>query len=270
MYLYYENSLLNKLIISLAKPFSNLESEYICSYDKFEDIDIRKIIESIPNDDLVFLSSSFIETLVLESKIPEETPLKITFIIRDAEEIETDTYSILNWYIYWTNMQNNLHDEEIDKELIDTVYSYFYKLPSLTERRIVEYLTSLLQLPNKRFVEILKNETISMIMTRGKTYLEQKNREIEKDKNNSTTKIIKEIRCSLCISNYLETAFQILDKTNVEAVLLFDINLRTASVDIVVVPRDSNKSPFSHLTRYRNGFMNGFRMTFKEFVDLLG
>lgn len=269
MYLYYENSILNKLIISLVKPFSNLDEEYVTSYDKFEDIDLAKIIDSTPNDELVFISASFIEPIVLEAKIPSETSLRITFIIRDAEETETDSYTILNWYIYWTNMLNTLQDEGIERELIDCIYSYFYKLPSVTERRIVEYLTSLLTLSQQRYVDVLKNETLSMITTRGKNYLEQKSREINRDKNNSTTKVIKSIRCSLCISNYLETAFQILDKTNVDAVLLFEINLRTYSVDVTIIPRDMNKIPFSHLVRYRNGFINSFRITFQEFVDIL-
>jgi hypothetical protein len=258
---------LNKLIVSLVKPFSNLEEENISSYDKFENLDIIKIIDSTPNDEILIISSSFIDPSILDIKIPQETPIKVTFIIRDADEIETDNYTVLNWYIYWTNMLNSLHDEDIDREIVDYVYNYFHKIPSVNERRVVEYLASLLSVSQQRFVDILKNETLSMIMTRGKNFLEQKSQEIIRDKNNSTTKIIKDIRCSLCISNYLESAFQILDKTNVDAVLLFEINLRKYSVDVTIVPRD-NKIPFSHLIKYKSGFIGSFRITFQEFVDI--
>jgi hypothetical protein len=269
MYLYYENSVLNKLIISLVKPFSHLEEEFLTPYDKFEDLDFNKIIDSIPNEELIIISASFIEPSVIATKICGDSPLQITFIIRDADEIETDNYTVRNWYIYWTNMLNCLQDEEIDRELIDYVYNYFYRPPSINERRVVEYLTSLISYPQQRFVDVLKNETLSMIMVRGKTYLEQKARELLRDRNNSTTKIIKNIRCSFCISNYLETAFQILDKTNVDCVLLFEINLKTYSVDVTIVPRDATKIPYSHMVKYRNGFINSFRITFQEFVDML-
>jgi hypothetical protein len=269
MYLYYENSVLNKLIVSLVKPFSNLEEEFVISYEKFEDLDLAKIVDSCPNEELVFISASFIDPSFLDTKVPKGSPVQLVFIMRDGEEVETDDYTILNWYIYWTNMLNTLQEEGIERELVDWVYNYFYKLPSISERRVVEYLTSLLPFPQNRFVDVLKNETLSMIMTRGKNYLEQKNREIVRDKNNSTTKIIKDIRCSLCISNYLETAFQILDKSNVDVVLLFEINLKNYSVDVTIIPRDANKIPFPHLVKYRNGFISNFRITFREFVDIL-
>lgn len=268
MYLYYENSILNKFIVCLVKPFSTLEDEYVTAFDKFEDLDFVKIINSLPNEELVFISASFIDPSVLKSKIPPSSPLHITFVIRDAEEEETDDYTVLNWYIYWTNMLNNLQEEDIERELIDNVYNYFYKTPSVTERRIVEYLTSLISLPQQRFVDVLRNETMSMIVTRGKNYIEQKTREINREKNNATTKVIKDVRCSLCISNYLETAFQILDKSNVEAVLLFEINLKSKSVDVCMVPRES-KVPFTHLVKYRNGFISSFRISFQEFIDIL-
>lgn len=269
MYLYFENTVLNKLIISLVKPFSNLEEEYVVSYDKFEDLDIKRIVDSTPNEELFFLSASFIDGSMIEAKTDYDFPCKITFIIRDANEIETDNYSVLNWYIYWTNMLNTLAEEGIDKEIIDYAYNYYHKIPTVSERRIVEYLTSLLPFTQRRYVDVLKNETFSMLLTRGKNYLEQKSREINRDKANSTTKIIKDIRCSLCISNQLETAFQILDKSNVDVVLLFEINLRTYSVDVIMVPRDSNRIPFAHLVKYRNGYLCGFRMSFQEFVNIL-
>jgi hypothetical protein len=268
MYVHYENTVLNKLIISLVKPFSNLDEERVLPFDKFDDLDIVKIIDTIPNEELTILSSSFIEPLMLEKKVPPDVPLKVTFIIRDAEEIETDVYSVLNWYIYWTNMLNVLQDEDIDREIVDNVYQYFYKLPTINQRRVVEYLSSLLQFSRSRYIEVLRNETLPMIMNRGKNYIEQKNRELSRDKTNSATKVIKDIRCSLCISTYLESAFQILEKSNVDVVLLFEVNLKSYTVDVTMVPRNE-KVPFSHLITQRSGFLSNFRISFQEFVDLL-
>lgn len=271
MFVYFENTILNKLIVALVSPFSCLENERLNSYEKFEDLDINKLINEVSHEELVILSSTYIPIDIINDKLSQwkSVPLTITFIIKDAEELATDNYSILNWYMYWTNMLNTLNDHEIDREIIDSVYQYFHKFPTLNQRRIVEYLTSLIPLPNTRFIEILKNETLSMIMIRGKNFIEQKTPEITRDRKNSTTKIIKDIRCTLCISSYVETAYQILDKGNSEAVLLFEINLKTSDVDVIIVTKDVNKIPFSHLVKYKNGILSSFRISFKEFVDCL-
>jgi len=270
MFVYYENTVLNKLIVTFVKPFCSLEEERLTSYEKFEDLDLLKIIDKSPHEELTVISSSFIPMDVIESKLQDvDFLLKIRFIIKGAEDVEAESYCVFNWYIYWANILNAVQEQDVDKEIIDNVYQYFHKFPTLSQRRIVEYLNSILSLPRSRFLEILKNETLSMVLTKGKNYIEQRHQEFIRDKNNSTTKVIKDIRCAMCISSYIETAFQILDKLNVDVVMLFEINLKTSSVDVTLVPRDGSKIPFSHLIKYRNGLMSMFRITFREFVDYL-
>lgn len=281
MLLIYEKTILNKFIISLVTPFCNLPDEKIIDIINFDNLDIPDIIEKCTDDEIYIILSTSVNYQALKDKIPDVSPVKFLFIanVKDYESDGNDNFKILNWHIYWSNVVNNLKSGKcyynIDSELIDYIFEFTKKIPSTPQRRAYEYLTSILNLSRSRFLEILSNEQLNTILTKGKLQIEQKQQEINKERDNSITKVIKKYRCCLCISNYLETAFQILERTNVNIVLLAEINLKYDSVIMRMIPQD-NKLKDEELPLYdlfekqfqKNGFIRIFKISFEEFNNI--
>ena len=262
-----ENTILNKLIVSLADSFVNLDESQITFYDYYEDVYFDKIDKE--EEEIIVISS----TLMYDDdfrKISENLTSHFIFIAKDAEETLNEEYVVTNWYIYWTNAINNLNKNyEFDEEIINMIFQYYQKYPSPSQRRIIEYLSVHLGSTRKTFVEILANETLQMIQNRGKQVIENKQKIINKDKNNALIKSINNIRYALCVSNYFETAYQINDTLNVDGVILFEISLRKNFVTTSIIMKEKDNSLFSNRKISKSGHIYSLRIDFSEFVDLI-
>ena len=264
MLIFYENTILNKLIVSSI--FDEIQDDNIISFERlFENINIDD-----SETEVMIICSSSVQKDEIEKYMNESRhTCNFTFILKDIEESVHDNYIISNWYIYWTNAYNALMNQNIEDELIKNIFHYYQQYPSISQRRIIEYLNFHLSLPNKRFIEILSNETASMIQHKGRNVIEQKQNEINKDKNNSLIKTLNKVRYAFCVSNFIETAFQLIDNLHVSVVVLFELNLKNSFVNVKIITKDNQTHIFSNRSHLKNGSLSVLRITFQEFIDVI-
>ena len=270
MLVFYENSVINKLIVSAADTFNELPEDNVCPFERFEDLDLDEKNNFQDTEVTIITSSNIDEENVLQlvSSI-EHSPLNLVFIIKDAEEKVTESFIITNWYIHWSNAINNLTKEypSLELEIIDSVFKYYQQFPSLSQRRIFEYLNSHITQSRRRFIEIVTNETLSMLQTKGRNVIDQRQKEINKDKRNALIKTFDKRRYALCVSNYCESAFQLIETANLHAVIVFELNLKRNFVNVVVVSKTKEEHIFSSRPHLQSGFCSILRITFEDFVD---
>lgn len=276
MLIYYENSVLNKIVVSVADTFNSLPENNVQPFEHFEDLDFVDLIENSGDElEITIICSSNIHanviSKIMNDSLPGGGPINFVFVIKDAEEENQDSYIITNWYIHWTNAINNLTKEYslVELEVIDCIFKYYQQFPTLSQRRIVEYLNSHLLQTRRRFIEILTNETLSILQTRGRNVIEQKQKEINKDKKNALIKTFKKRRYALCVSNYIESAFQLIETANLNAVIVFELDLKKSFVNVTVVSKTKDEHIFSSRPHLQSGFCSNLRITFAEFIDVI-
>jgi DNA-binding Lrp family transcriptional regulator len=265
--LIYENTILNKLIVTFTTPFCNYDNKDLVTFDNCDDL--SEILEIHAKDvnyhEVYILISSEINTDFIFKNCQPEFSGDIFIICKNIEYLEN--FNISNWHIYWTNAMTEIHKmSDIDREIINNLnYSY----PVLTQRRLNEYLTVHCSTPKERFISLLSNETLSMMLNRGRHIIESKQLEIDRDKEGSKTKIINGKRYCFCISHHVETAYQIIERNNTEIVLLFNINLKKSLVNVSCVTATNVKSIFEDKIMYKTNNISKLKITFQEFLDIL-
>lgn len=273
MLLYYENSVLNKIIVSMADTFNDLPEDNVRPFERFDDLDVGEIVQN-SGEELevtVICSSNVQEEEIAKAMTGISNSMNFVFVIKDAEEQISEDFILTNWYIHWTNAINNLSKAYslMELEVIDNIFKYYQQFPSLSQRRIFEYLNSHLAQSRRQFIEVLTNETLSMLQTKGRNVIEQRQKEINKDKRNAVIKTFQKRRYALCVSNYTETAFQLLETANLDVVLVFELNLKKQIVNVTVVSKTKEEHIFSGRPHLQSGFCSTLRIAFKEFIDAI-
>lgn len=269
--LVYENTILNKFIITFTSPFNNLNQNELIPYNDLDDLNILLELNSKNAENIYILISSIIdEKYIIDNCTLLTYDGNITIICKNIEYMEN--YQISNWHIYWTNAVTEIHKNyfDIDNEIINNLN---YNYPNLSQRRLYEYLITHCDTNKESFINILLNKTLSMMLNSGRSNIENKQKEISRDIECSKTKIIqsngKNIRYSLCISHHLETAYQILDRSNAEIVLLFNINLKKSIVNVSIISSTQIKSILSDKSLYKDNNIDKLKISFQEFLEII-
>uniref|UniRef100_A0A6C0JQQ4 Uncharacterized protein n=1 Tax=viral metagenome TaxID=1070528 RepID=A0A6C0JQQ4_9ZZZZ len=275
MFLIYENSVLNKIIISSIEPFFSLSEDKCFSIEKIEDFDFSSVTDLVKDEiDIFFLVSSNVDVKSLESMIKLTEFLSFNLIIKDFEDVENkyfDNCIMVNWYIYWSKTQNVLiKDYSVDKELLDKIFLYFQHYPSKEQRQIIEYLNYRLSDNRNDFLSIFCNQQSNTIQFKGKKMIEEKQKEINKSKNRSIFKVVDNVGYKMIVSNCIESAFQILDKPNIDIVMLFDVNLKKNNIDVTIVTKTKkeNKILFCNISR-KDTYLSYATINMDEFIHLI-
>lgn len=271
-YLIYENTVANMFIVSMTPSFHDLPDTHLKAVASFEDINFPDLLEQDYQSEIVYiLCSSYVKPEILDKYIPDHTPFEIRIIMKDAEECVRDNYSIMNWYIHWSTMTAQIHSKYgIELAIAYGVADYYVTVPTDIQRRIMEYLDRLKYESRTRFIEVLSNQSCQSMNNYGKAIIDGKQREIDVDKSNASTKVINHMKYTYCVSNYIETAFQLLKKSP-DFVILFVVNLKKYTVTGTIISRDETKRHyFSGCITHKLGtYMERFTLTFDEFIDFI-
>lgn len=235
-YVFYENTILNKLIVSSMNIFANLvEDNFIPIEDDLFTIEtFSPPAEEV--DKIFIIFSSKINLCTLDSihkNLTEKKYIKIFYMIKD--EIEY-TENFLNWYTSWSVTKDALINYGVDENLLSLIYEYYsMRLPTVKHRRIVEYLKQYLHLIRAHFVSILvKESNFTSMESNGSNLINMQKYRLRKEINESKFIVIKNE-----YENIIEEEKQtmkrvvIIPSANVEAAL--DVLARRADCDCVAL-----------------------------------
>lgn len=248
MLLFYENDVLNRMIVTYHPCFNEVPESLLYKIDiEMTERDVFEIIRSHPNEQVVFLYSG---TVLFQSH--EDTKI----IAKSLERENDDDIPHENWYDYWATTISYLKDEELPKY----AYEYYHKVPMVNTRRVVEALKNCSSLK----VTIDSNSCSSLIL-QGRNLIERLQPIYTKHKNNSVRKTIDGVDCTLIVSDFLEPGYQLMD-IGIKNVLVCEVNLKR---DIVMITIISTENLLEQYVVSRRGIYKVARLALAVFQSLL-
>ncbi len=217
MHLIYENNIPNKLIVSFDKTFSYLQDNEISFFNEYDLEKIITIIKSKDSNDVVILLTSNPQDVFFQ---------ELNDLLYDIEYIVKDNLNYQNWYVYWTSVT-----KELSEEIITSINSVYFSsnLPSITQRRVCEYLKFCCSFSDKKFHDIIINTPFNILQQEGKKILESYQDNVNKHKQ--TTLRYRNNSC-FCVSDFNETAYQLLTDSYITIVYLCEVNLFKRKVKV--------------------------------------
>jgi hypothetical protein len=251
MFIVYENSLLNKLILS----FSNLSVVPESNLTSFEDVEIepfdflfdlsKKVVD---DPEVLFLCSTTILTKRL-LEILRKCPKDFDFIIsiKDFEIANKDDFipiKTTNWRNYWMSCTNTLKVEGCPKDLFGSVMDYQRGIANLAQRRIYAALESAVHLSKDSFASFIKsNIDVYQLQRHGMEILSKLEGQIQKDKNMCLDRTFDGKRYTITVSTITESAFQLFEMAGGSSiVLLCQINLSKQNVVVHILTKKEGEN----------------------------
>jgi len=229
----YENTVPNKFIIDFSYLSSTPEDQFF----PFEDIHSLKIPEKC-EECLILISSTPIKKTLDKVIKPFVNFVKITLAIRNYDDSNSDDgYECENWQLFWASAVKSLDEKNIEPDVRDAIFSYYYKLPSLIQRRIYECIYKNINIDRYTFTKQLENTPIQVYQTNGRKIIESKQKLITRAINTTLHKNIDKVRYAICVSDFLETAFQLMEHTTAEVIVLCRVQPNCGDVDVTIVSK---------------------------------
>lgn len=250
MFVVYEDTLLNKLILTFTE-LGFISEERLIS---FEDVETEPFefftnLQTRMHDDpeLLFLCSTTILSKRLEEiidKVPKSIDLVVS--IKDFEEVNKELINTktTSWRHYWLSATNTLKKEGCPKEVFESVMAYQRGIANLAQRRMYVALKKASTGSKHSFVNFVRTSATDVVhLTKiGKDELYKLESQIQKDKNTTLDKTINDKRYSIVVSNILESAFQIFEMAGGNTiVLLCQINLAKRNVIVHILSKVENE-----------------------------
>jgi hypothetical protein len=246
MFIVYENSLLNKLIISFSN-LANVPEDNLVAFEDVETepfdflLDLPKKISDDP--EVLFLCSTTILTKRLV-EILRKTPKDFEFIIsiKDFETANKDDFipiKTTNWRNYWMSCTNTLKTEGCPKELFESVMAHQRGIANIAQRRIHVALSSATCMSKQSFTNFIRSSTDVVQLQRvGMEILLKLESQIQKDKNTCLDRTIDGKRYTVVVSNIIESAFQLFEMTGGSStILLCQMNLSKQNVIVHILTK---------------------------------
>lgn len=248
---FYENNVANKLIVSAIKPFANLPDEQKHSFDNLFDLSFSEITSThVDATDIYLISTTAYSKELLDNKLPKFAPYNLYLVIKDSDIVETHEvfYKVLNWYIFWSGLKSFFETKTLNNDLLTDIFNGTCSIPTLTQRRLMCYFTSVTDLPTESFLKIF-DENIQSLIVRGKTMLDNKRQDLIRALKNSRSNIITasfennepiSLRCTWFAGNDPELVWRTFDKTNSECIALMEFNLKDNLISIKLYCKNTN------------------------------
>lgn len=254
MIVVFEDDLLNLTIVTYHKLFRDLPESSLHKFNiNSTERSITELTRSYPNETVVIIYSGsiFLNVLGENIRIIAKTPL----IDLSEEQI------FENWYDYWANSITTL-----DEEIVKYIYDYYHKIPSMMSRRIVEVLKTAVD--RNSFKNLLYNNSCNNLQFQGRQLIEKIQPNIQYDNDTSLQRSINGHDCTILLTNYLESPFQLLDK-GFDNISICKINLKQREVIITSISKDSQINIFGITPIHERGIYKTIKISLELFVDYI-
>jgi hypothetical protein len=253
MIILYEDDILNLIIVTYHRIFKDIPDSFLHKFtlDTTEK-SLSEIITKTPNETVVLIYSG--------SNFLNLSGENIKIIAKEYGHSGLEERIHENWYEYWSSSIS-----DVDEEIAKNVHEYYHGIPSIFSRRLVECLkTSEDRLSLKN---LLSNNSANSIQFQGRQHIEKLQHMIKHDNDSSPQKEIEGVNCTIVISNFLESAFQLLDR-GFNNILLCKINLKQKEVTITII----SKNPVNILDNFiihKRGIFKTARISLETFISYL-
>ena len=255
MFIFYENDILNKIIVTFHPIFKNVPDSNTISIDlDSSEGDILDKLKDNPNDKHIFLYSGSVFL-----KIFDDYDVVIISISQSSGSSE-------NWYEYWGTAVSFVKNEE----LITAIYDYYYKIPTQLTRRVLENIKRNLYVDRYKFEDIIKSNSFNGLQLQGRSIIESYQNSITRDKNKSIRICIDDKNYTLCLTSYIESIYQLMD-LGINDLFMVEINIRSLMVTMTHVSNltDSFPNTLKPFIVYKRGIYTIAHVTFEIFFSLI-
>jgi hypothetical protein len=250
--LYYEDGLMNKIIATVTLPFENFDENSVRSFNNICELTFHPLERVTDEDEIYIMFHSRVKQELID-KLIDQSMTRLTFIIKD-NEYESEDASYINWNIMWSDARRNLEHLHVEPEIMEIIFNYYKSVPTLRQRRIVEYLNGYLSQTKTKFLEVLLNEKhINLFESHGISKLQTNKKNVDDSIARSSKRMINKDMYYVSVSNNLEVAFEILKRQiDVKSCLLLELDLKQSLLHIKEVslidplfPWDMKCGPYS-------------------------
>ena len=179
MFVFYEETILNYILMTLAHPFCSLSNDKIAGFKDFQALK-QEDVENTKEEDIFILLTTRYTMEALETILPNRLK-QIVVLMKDEPEDQTEQYRLVNWYIYWNRVEA-AHPSF--KELLTELFIPADRLPDLVQRNIIEYFSGQMCKGREEF-KIHLHESKNKIFSMGKKMIAIKQPIISEDIKNS-------------------------------------------------------------------------------------
>ena len=251
MKIFYENTVNNKIILSFHSKFRSISEDCIYPFTTLESIltlDLKK-----STDEIYILLQTYIDKDQLDNYFNGYNDIYI--ITRFNSETRNEEYTLLSFKSFWIDAITFASTVmQMNKPLADELYDCI-TYPTLKNRYIYEYCNSLLKLPRIEFQKNILDLDIQLAYNRGNKIIKEKQDEISDSISKGIPIIHNSIKYFICISNYIETAYQILDNQDIDIAIISNISFINSTVYLTQCQRKQITSTYFETTSYNNSNM---------------
>uniref|UniRef100_A0A6C0JE45 Uncharacterized protein n=1 Tax=viral metagenome TaxID=1070528 RepID=A0A6C0JE45_9ZZZZ len=263
-YIFYENTFVNKLIVSFVAELKECAEDYSFVFDNIEQID-KQFVQSKYDDGyrLIILFSNRYPLRMVESILPDNVneDNQINVIMKDEPQSFADDYFITNWFLYWSKL---IH-ESVESTLLHELLSNSVTIP---QRRIREYCESIKSLPPHKFVIEVSNLTSESCHHRGMKLINSRQTFINDITKHCRYVTINNDMYGIIVGNHNEAAYQILDKKLCIGVLMCDLQINKNNVLITLITDPNLESPIKDMLSFTKGIYK-FNSNFDFFINIV-
>lgn len=263
-YIFYENTFVNKLMVSFVPELKECAEDYSFVFNNLEQID-KQFVQNKYNDGyrLIILFSNRYPLKFVESILPDNVneDNQINIIMKDEPQSFTDNYFITNWFLYWSKL---IH-ENVESSLLHDLLS---NSVAISQRRVREYCESIKHLPHNKFIIEVGNLSSESCHHRGMKLINFMQSFINDITKHCRYVTINEEMYGIIIGNHNEAAYQILDKKKCKGVLMCDLQLNKNNVLITLITDPSLESPIKDMLSFAKGIYK-FNSNFDFFVNIV-
>jgi hypothetical protein len=270
MVIVYEHSLINKFILAFNEKLPKqrlIKFTYLTDLKKFATTnELATSDDGDDGDEIIVLFSgvpdtNFYTELVSYISRPItliRKPLTSLPTCSSEEALDDNSYAVINnqlhvlgqrdpsppvreenWYRYWAIARAASIECGVDEQIVDAIYRLSIEYPALTDRYILQYFNTIVDLGPEHFRQIVLDESFVGIREHGKRLLKQLQPHID----HAVQHGMKLDKVFYCCTNTLETAYQILERQVIDTVVLLSISLRHKCLFCFSVSRTHNDPP---------------------------
>ncbi len=273
MRIYYENTILNHMIVSVSEFLRAVPDENVTRFDDFLVMCPRDFYppEEKGEKIMLFLSTSY-PIDVIKERLPKVCFNQTVVVTRNQEDDSAgdEFFTIENWYPYWSGALKEAAANGIDHELLEALYLASNTCPSLAQRRVNEYVGSLMNLDRTRFLRELIQTDYRTAFEKGKRVIDINQDNISSDMKNSMRIVIDDLVYVFAMSSHIEAGYQIFeDGSGADCVVLAKRSLRYKSYMITLMLKSKKQHAFKKYITGSSGLVSTFQMSDNDFETIL-
>lgn len=251
MIVIYENSLLNKIIVTFHEDIKRISDDRVIPINFLDKTTLFDTLDKWKVEDILL----FVSSNIYEDDFFATVPENVRLIVKDDKRYE-------NWYVYSIGAKTGVKN----KELLDVLFRDNTS-PTIGQRRITYAILNYINEPRRVFSDIFDKAT-NILEREGKEIIDSQKENINLSKTQSIYRIINNNKYCITLTDFQETLWQ-LDESNVfDFIIIAKIFLKLGKVRLSILNKCKNKHIFSDRVIYVNGCLEFSSISVSEFIDV--